>query len=192
MTISFARHQFPPVIIRHAVWLYVRFTLRSRRRRSARGARSGCLLRNGAAMGIEIRADVRPRTSPRTPDLFGVGFRCRASAPPRHKRPICRSSSFGGRSRIRSAGTVNLSDQGRERPSCARPYAGVAGSRHMFIALYGARPEIMHEVQRPLTMPVHPERIEFESPQLHQEVGGNDRGCPGPECLHPRRQTKVL
>ncbi len=26
-TISFARHQFPPDIIRHAVWLYVRFTL---------------------------------------------------------------------------------------------------------------------------------------------------------------------
>ena len=27
MTISFARHQFPPAIIGHAVWLYVRFTL---------------------------------------------------------------------------------------------------------------------------------------------------------------------
>jgi transposase-like protein len=27
MTISFARHQFPPAIIRHAVWLYFRFTL---------------------------------------------------------------------------------------------------------------------------------------------------------------------
>src|SRR5271157_3841764 len=27
MTISFARHQFPPSIIRHAVWLNVRFTL---------------------------------------------------------------------------------------------------------------------------------------------------------------------
>jgi putative transposase len=26
MTISFARHQFPPAIIRHAVWLYMRFT----------------------------------------------------------------------------------------------------------------------------------------------------------------------
>ncbi len=26
-TISFARHQFPPSIIRHAVWLYLRFTL---------------------------------------------------------------------------------------------------------------------------------------------------------------------
>jgi hypothetical protein len=26
VTISFARHQFPPVIIRHAVWLCVRFT----------------------------------------------------------------------------------------------------------------------------------------------------------------------
>ena len=27
MKISFARHQFPPDIIRHAVWLYLRFTL---------------------------------------------------------------------------------------------------------------------------------------------------------------------
>jgi len=27
MTISFARHQFPPAVIRHAVWLHVRFTL---------------------------------------------------------------------------------------------------------------------------------------------------------------------
>jgi putative transposase len=27
MEISFARHQFPPDIIRHAVWLYPRFTL---------------------------------------------------------------------------------------------------------------------------------------------------------------------
>jgi putative transposase len=27
MTISFALHQFPPEIIRHAVWLYMRFTL---------------------------------------------------------------------------------------------------------------------------------------------------------------------
>jgi transposase-like protein len=26
-TISFARHQFPPAIIQHAVWLYFRFTL---------------------------------------------------------------------------------------------------------------------------------------------------------------------
>jgi putative transposase len=27
MTTSFSRHQFPPAIIRHAVWLYLRFTL---------------------------------------------------------------------------------------------------------------------------------------------------------------------
>ncbi len=26
-TISYARHQFPPEVIRHAVWLYLRFTL---------------------------------------------------------------------------------------------------------------------------------------------------------------------
>jgi hypothetical protein len=30
MTISFASHQFPPDIIRHAVWLYMRFTLSHR------------------------------------------------------------------------------------------------------------------------------------------------------------------
>src|SRR6185312_4616713 len=39
----------------------------SRRRRSACGARSGYLLRNGAAMGFKVRAPVRPRTSPSTP-----------------------------------------------------------------------------------------------------------------------------
>jgi putative transposase len=27
ITISFARHQFPPAVICHAVWLYARFTL---------------------------------------------------------------------------------------------------------------------------------------------------------------------
>ena len=27
VSISYARHQFPPAIIRHAVWLYLRFTL---------------------------------------------------------------------------------------------------------------------------------------------------------------------
>jgi putative transposase len=30
MTISFARHQLLPAIIRHAVWLYLRFTLSDR------------------------------------------------------------------------------------------------------------------------------------------------------------------
>lgn len=28
--ISYSRHQFPPVVIRHAVWLYLRFTLSCR------------------------------------------------------------------------------------------------------------------------------------------------------------------
>jgi putative transposase len=25
--VSYARHQFPPLLIQHAVWLYLRFTL---------------------------------------------------------------------------------------------------------------------------------------------------------------------
>jgi hypothetical protein len=39
----------------------------SRCRRSARRARSRCLIRDGAAVGFEVRAAVRPRTSPQTP-----------------------------------------------------------------------------------------------------------------------------
>ena len=68
MTISFARHQFPPAVIRHAVWLYVRFT------RSYRDVEDLLVERGldvsyetGAAMGIEVRAIVCPRTSPSTP-----------------------------------------------------------------------------------------------------------------------------
>jgi putative transposase len=29
--ISYRRHRFPPVVIQHAVWLYLRFTLSYRR-----------------------------------------------------------------------------------------------------------------------------------------------------------------
>jgi transposase-like protein len=65
MTISFARHQFPPAIIRHAVWLYVRFTLSYRDVEDLLAER-GCLQRNSAAMGTEIRAGVRSRASPET------------------------------------------------------------------------------------------------------------------------------
>ena len=61
MTISFARHQFVPAIIRHAVWLYVRFTL------SAIATSKICFAERGvdisyetvAAMGFEVRTIVR-------------------------------------------------------------------------------------------------------------------------------------
>jgi hypothetical protein len=47
--------------------LYSLHTQLSRRRRSARRARSGCLVRDGATMGLKIRAGVRSRASPSTP-----------------------------------------------------------------------------------------------------------------------------
>jgi hypothetical protein len=67
MTISFARHQFPPAVIRHAVWLYMRFTLSYRDVEDLLAERGLNLLRNGATMGIEVRAVVHPRTSASTP-----------------------------------------------------------------------------------------------------------------------------
>jgi hypothetical protein len=73
MTISFARHQFPPTIIRHAVWLYVRFTLSYRDVEDLLAERGlDVSYETGAAMGFEIRAVVRPRASPSTPAANGA------------------------------------------------------------------------------------------------------------------------
>src|SRR6202020_3021810 len=66
-TISFARHQFPPAVIRHAVWLYMRFTLSYRDVEDLLAERGLDISHNGAALGIEVRAVVRPRTSASTP-----------------------------------------------------------------------------------------------------------------------------
>ena len=68
MTISFARHQFPPEIIRHAVWLYVRFTLSYRDVEDLLAERGlDVSYETVRRLGPEIRAAVRPRTSARTP-----------------------------------------------------------------------------------------------------------------------------
>src|SRR6516162_4015809 len=56
--ISYRRHCFPPVIIQHAVWFYLRFTLSYRDVEELlveRGARY--LLRNRPVLGALIRTD---------------------------------------------------------------------------------------------------------------------------------------
>jgi transposase-like protein len=68
MPISFARHQFPPAIIRHTVWLYVRFTLSYCDVEDLLAERGlDISYETFAAMGFEVWAVVRPRTSPSTP-----------------------------------------------------------------------------------------------------------------------------
>jgi hypothetical protein len=58
MTISFALHQFPPAIIRHAVWLHRRFTVRNRDLEDLLAERRlDVSLRSSAAVGIEVRAN---------------------------------------------------------------------------------------------------------------------------------------
>ena len=49
--ISYRRHRFPPVIIQHAVWLYLRFTL-SYRDVEELLAERGLDLRQGSAVGV--------------------------------------------------------------------------------------------------------------------------------------------
>ena len=65
--ISFARHQFPPAVIRHAVWLYMRFTLSYRDVEDLLAERGLDVSYETATMGIEVRTVVRPRTSASTP-----------------------------------------------------------------------------------------------------------------------------
>jgi putative transposase len=65
MTISFARHQFPPSIIRQAVCLYLRFTLSYRDVEDLLAERGlDVSYETVRRWGIEIRAIVCPRTSP--------------------------------------------------------------------------------------------------------------------------------
>src|SRR5918998_3339683 len=70
---SSARHQFPPVVIRHAVWLYVRFTLSYRDVEdllAERGLVVSCetvrrwVLKFGPAIAQRLRQQ-RPKPSPR-------------------------------------------------------------------------------------------------------------------------------
>lgn len=68
MTISFARHQFPPGIIRHAVSLHIRFTLSYR--------------------GIEDLLDVSDETVRRWVLRFGPVFACELAQ--RRPRPTSR------------------------------------------------------------------------------------------------------
>src|ERR1700722_10813863 len=60
-TISFARHQFPSDVIRHSLVFLSLLPQLPRRRGFARRARVGRLLRNGQALGVEVRAVVRRR-----------------------------------------------------------------------------------------------------------------------------------
>ena len=67
MTISFARHQFPPAIIRHAVWLYVRFTLSYRDVEDLLAERGLDISYETVRRWVLKFSPVRPRTSPSTP-----------------------------------------------------------------------------------------------------------------------------
>ena len=65
--ISYARHQFPPAIIRHAVWLYLRFTLSFRDVEELLAERGiEVSYETHPAMGAEVRSRFRPRAAATT------------------------------------------------------------------------------------------------------------------------------
>jgi transposase-like protein len=90
MTISFARHQFPPAIIRHAVWLYVRFTLSYRDVEDLLAERGldvsyetvrRWVSKFGPMFAQELRCESAPRVDPAPVYHFNVLSRRSASRP---------------------------------------------------------------------------------------------------------------
>ena len=66
--LCYRRHRFPPEIIQHAIWLYLRFTLSYRDVEDTSGrTRARYLLRNGAPMGAEVRPRDRATAAPASP-----------------------------------------------------------------------------------------------------------------------------
>ena len=57
--ISYARHQFPPVVIQHAVWLYLRFTLSYRDVEDLLAERVSTSPTRRPALGAEVRGSDR-------------------------------------------------------------------------------------------------------------------------------------
>src|SRR5215207_10139938 len=70
--ISYARHQFPAEVIRHAVWLYLRFTLRYRdveELLAERGIETSYeTVRHWV---LKVRAHVRPQPAPAATQAYG-------------------------------------------------------------------------------------------------------------------------
>src|SRR5713101_5304880 len=84
--ISYRRHRFPPPIIQHAIWLYLRFTLSYRDVEELLAERGLDVSYDGAALGSEIRARDRTEAAavPPTPE--------RSMAPRRDGGPDCRQT----------------------------------------------------------------------------------------------------
>jgi putative transposase len=100
MTISFARHQFPPAIIRHAVWVYVRLTLSYRDVEdllAERGLVRRWVLKFGPLFARELRRR-RPRPTARW-HLDEMALMTRAG-----------SSGFGAQSTTKASSTCWCND----------------------------------------------------------------------------------
>ena len=66
--ICYRRHRFPPEIIQHEIWLYLRFTLSYRDVEELLAERGHeHLLRNGAALGAEVRSGDRATAASASP-----------------------------------------------------------------------------------------------------------------------------
>jgi len=110
-TISYARHQFPPDVIRHAVWLYLRFTVS---------------YRDVEEMLAERGLDLTYETVRRWVTKFGPLF----ARELRKRRP----PDFGLNWMIRGAIAVipPKSDRKEKIPATSTPIGGAISSRTFF------------------------------------------------------------
>ena len=65
--LSYRRHRFPPEIIQHTIWLYLRFTLSYRDVEELLAERGVEISYETAALDAEVRACDRPAAAPAAP-----------------------------------------------------------------------------------------------------------------------------
>src|SRR5256885_7529270 len=132
--ISYRGHRFPPVIIQHAVWLYLRFTLSYRDVEELLAERGLDILRNRPVLGAEIRTGDRATTAPLpsaaqqslAPRRDGGADRRRADVSVARRRPRGRGPRHAGPAPTRQSGGAAADAQAAQE---ARFHAEIAGHR---------------------------------------------------------------
>jgi hypothetical protein len=110
--VSYRRHRFPPPIIQHAIWLYLRFILSYRDMEELLAERGvGGFLRNRGALGFKVRARDRTKAPtlppaperPMAPRRDGGSHRRQADVPVARCRSRGRGSRYAGSAPPRQA-----------------------------------------------------------------------------------------
>src|ERR1700740_3657928 len=141
--ISYRRHRFSPVIIQHAVWLYLRFTLSYRDVEDLLPDRGldisyetvrSWVLKFGPVIARRLRGAPSPPERSLAPGRDGCSDRRQADVPVACRRPRRRGPRHAGPESPRQPGGVAVDAQASQK---ARVCAEIAGHRQAALLRLG-------------------------------------------------------